>query len=807
MLNLILSAIGYYFGGPIGAMIGSMIANEIDPQRVEGPRLTDLRQHGSEYGRPIPIIFGTVGVQGNVIWQMPLIEVENTDQECGGPEVVTYTYFANFAILFAEGEYNVLKMWAGHNRRPIFDGMLTEGNGVVRIYRGTEDQLPDSLIESDKGIGNVSAHRGYCYVVFEMFPVAKDGNQIPIITAELSRAGTTEVSPPVVAGEFWPFGAFTYGSSVVIFYAGTGSGIIVEALSDEHELVDHFSSEVAITVNNNYTFDESRGVLFWAGIAFGMEFATLNVTTGVSDTHTFSLPVGHDTDPAPVQVNLRYTCMHQDTYIFMPWEGAMTLHGIDPDTLEAVWCYTYATPGVAFQPRRLLAPADAGADWLWMVGYEYIFQLPLDSAGDAVAFALSPLAGNVFSQFHCLVDPVTGYLWVLVNQYGTNNFQMRVYDPVAGLLFDTVTDLTGIASFGPVGLLYTPEIPGTRPARIWAYGNAYIGLDFFMGYNAENGGVDFMETGDYHGLHDITAAAYDPVRDVVMFYREHHFGTGFGSETLPGFTDSIKPVEPFQWVLGGGANASSTPAGSPLDEVVQELCMMGDLSEPQINVLQLADDVVDGYIISKQMEVREAIQGLTPIYYFDGVESAGVAKFVKRGGAPYVTIPEEHLGARIKGTNADVDPLMVGRKMDDELPRLIDVNYMNRNQIYAKANKKAQRQIAPKGTIYNIDIPVVLTDTKAMEVAEVNLHRAWVERRTYKFDLPAHLYAELEPTDVVIVRGLGMRLIKTTMTGHTLECEAVHDDSSTWQPYVLVTETPPPDITIPVATATILELM
>ena len=55
-------------GGAIGFMAGTLLGNLLDPPKIEGPRLNDLKLQTSEYGRPIPILYGTMRMSGNCIW-------------------------------------------------------------------------------------------------------------------------------------------------------------------------------------------------------------------------------------------------------------------------------------------------------------------------------------------------------------------------------------------------------------------------------------------------------------------------------------------------------------------------------------------------------------------------------------------------------------------------------------------------------------------------------------------------------------------------------------------------------------------
>jgi hypothetical protein len=93
----------------------------------------------------------------------------------GGEEAIG----ASFAVALCEGEVQRMgRIWA--------DGQLLDTRGLtLRFYRGTEDQLPDGLIEATQG--EAPAYRGLCYLVVEQLPLAQFGNRIPQLTVELCR--------------------------------------------------------------------------------------------------------------------------------------------------------------------------------------------------------------------------------------------------------------------------------------------------------------------------------------------------------------------------------------------------------------------------------------------------------------------------------------------------------------------------------------------------------------------------------------------------------------------------------------------
>ena len=184
---------GAYWGWTIGVAIGTILFPPEGMDQV-GPRLGDLTTQTSTSGIAIPTIYGTLRAAGNVIWATDILEKTHVEEfGKGGPSgtSITYSYHGTFAVGVCTGEADVIKIWA--NGKLIYDiSSLSATAPVSKLgldftwHRGTEDQLPDSLIESFEGVGQVPAHRGLAYIVFDELPLADYGNGIPRLTFEVT---------------------------------------------------------------------------------------------------------------------------------------------------------------------------------------------------------------------------------------------------------------------------------------------------------------------------------------------------------------------------------------------------------------------------------------------------------------------------------------------------------------------------------------------------------------------------------------------------------------------------------------------
>lgn len=198
MATVVLTVVGTAIGGPIGGMIGGLIGQRVDQaifggtasRTIEGRRLKDLTVQTSAYGEPIPRIYGTLRLPGNVVWSTGLKETRNENTEGGGKgsqkvTTVTYSYSASFAVALSGRKISdVGRIWADGKLLRNRSGVLATG-GSIRIYSGTSFQQADPMIEALEGQNAATALRDLAYVVFEDLELAEYANRIPNLTFEV----------------------------------------------------------------------------------------------------------------------------------------------------------------------------------------------------------------------------------------------------------------------------------------------------------------------------------------------------------------------------------------------------------------------------------------------------------------------------------------------------------------------------------------------------------------------------------------------------------------------------------------------
>lgn len=192
-------------GTQLGFMIGSLIGNAVDPQVIKGPSIGDGQTQTSKEGVPIPRIYGTACVSGNIIALSPNRKsIKKTQQGKGGPVTEEERLHRDFAIgIVGHKVDGLLRIW--EDEKLVYDVRVedsqvkTEENkkyakGFV-FYLGDEEQLPDPTLEAIFGAGNTPAYRGLSYIVFKNMDLTDRRGSIPNYRFEISQGGEFVIYP------------------------------------------------------------------------------------------------------------------------------------------------------------------------------------------------------------------------------------------------------------------------------------------------------------------------------------------------------------------------------------------------------------------------------------------------------------------------------------------------------------------------------------------------------------------------------------------------------------------------------------
>lgn len=177
----------------------------------------------------------------------------------------------------------------------------------------------------------------------------------------------------------------------------------------------------------------------------------------------------------------------------------------------------------------------------------------------------------------------------------------------------------------------------------------------------------------------------------------------------------------------------ATGATLTLRSIVEDVCFrVGFNIANDIDATNLTDAVI-GYVITNRMPARSALAPLAQLYFFDGIESDWKIKFIKRGGASIVDIPEGKLAARKGGGKTQIPRIHGTRQQELELLAQIDISYQDPTFSYQTMTQTAKRVADAVDTIrsQSLSMPVVIDNSEARQRAEVMLYSNWFERNRY----------------------------------------------------------------------------
>src|SRR5581483_6001461 len=189
---------------------------------------------------------------------------------------------------------------------------------------------------------------------------------------------------------------------------------------------------------------------------------------------------------------------------------------------------------------------------------------------------------------------------------------------------------------------------------------------------------------------------------------------------------------------------------------------------------------VPGFVCERPTAAAELLHSLMQGYFFDGVETNGAMKWVPRGMASAMTIPETDLG--LLADKAKVKPEQISQSQD--LPLSVKVLYVDVALDYQQGSQERARSARIKVTKQQdvLSLPIAMLGAQALQIAEAALYLAWLERNSYVFSSAAPKYLQLDPTDVIefVYEGNTFEIRISEMTlgqGFAVSISGVNQDS------------------------------
>jgi hypothetical protein len=774
-------------GAVYGAQLGMGVGGMIDPPKgpnIQGPRLSDLSVQSSTYGAHIPRVYGAIASGGNVFWLEgdKLKEVGKKQKSGGkggggGSSTTTYSYYATFAVGICKGPIaGVRRIWI--SSKLVFDAaaptesvsQITSKSGQAsapnpaHIYLGTEDQQPDPRMQADRGVANVSAHRGLAYIVFYDYPLKDHGNSLlgAQVKVEVWQNSTETDNVQVFDLSVYD----TYPESLVynpllneIWTPDHSPNGLTRLSADTGAFIGHISAPGqcyrAIRYNANskqVICASSSGVYVFD--AWGAQYIT-------------SLPIGG----------------FDDLYLIDPNTGVgyfPLFSGFLNTGPGAIWQATGgANPGATNGTLKKLNAVDGTLIEQYSIGVAPL-RMVLDSVGRIWMYRWGADSGWDAIRLTCF-DPSTGYItasYNLPNSLGSLNNDGMAYDndrnsiwleSGPGIAGTGITEFDiDTGTFGsPITLPYVwSDVDAANPI---AYDSSRKML-WVGGVDGHLMGID-TTTGAVHTIELDPAYNFWNISDVAI-------------------------VNGDIWLANAGVGlvAKISPFGMTLQTVTQgeivsaECLQSSQLSASDIDVTALTQ-IVRGYRVTQTGAIRGALDPLQAAWPFDAVQAGYKLKFIPRGTAPVATIPASDLDAHEDGSSPGAQMTVI-REMDSQLPQRLTLSYVDPAREYDPGEQPAERRNVASINVREIELPIVLTATEGAQVAERLLRLTWLERTEVgPFRIPP-TYLGLEPADVVTIvtdaASYRVRLVSVNyLADGRLECAGKLDAAATYTPAAL----------------------
>ncbi len=188
-----------------------------------------------------------------------------------------------------------------------------------------------------------------------------------------------------------------------------------------------------------------------------------------------------------------------------------------------------------------------------------------------------------------------------------------------------------------------------------------------------------------------------------------------------------------------------------LADIVSSLWKRVGLEDSQLNVVDLEGTFVEGLVIQSRTALTDILDTLSIAFAFDFVDLDGKITAVKRGKDSIVTITEAEMRAHEDGSEPPISALEGSYTNIEELPRQIDVSYIDRAKEYHQNVQPALKQIGFAEEPQTLTLPIVLSANQAQEIGLRVLHTIHLQRAVFGFSLPPK-FSYLSPTDIVTVQ-------------------------------------------------------
>lgn len=243
--------------------------------------------------------------------------------------------------------------------------------------------------------------------------------------------------------------------------------------------------------------------------------------------------------------------------------------------------------------------------------------------------------------------------------------------------------------------------------------------------------------------------------------------TGALNATVAGVGGAITLL-PNMMVVTNGSNGCTVAAISrartiiegtlTLPAAVEILCQRAGLTQYDVSLLP---SIPVNFVRGDTVTARSMLSRLSQAYFFSMVDSGGVLRFVPQGQPSQAVIPLEDLGYDKVSTNAQT-PFTASRISGVDLPRSVRIRYISAALNWERYEQVFALESYESGKEITLDLPLILDDQTAYNIAALACTLPHAERMQYAFTT-SYKWLALEPGDVVTLPFGTCRLLTVKM--------------------------------------------
>jgi hypothetical protein len=669
---------------------------------------------------------------------------------------------------------------------------------TMRIYTGTETQLPDAALEEIVGVGKQPAYRGLVYIVFEDWDLSKYGNRIPNLEVEILGSGEHGFAND---GEvFGHFGAdvnpgqFLTDDLGNVYYINWGQKQIVNIQTLSATTLTN-AQMLSDAVGQGYPGASFFGFIFPLA---GKYFCAIADTTSLGGVHNYSVLLYEiNTNGSVTAIGCKeYPCGTVDLgfmtcglsaitgeifiagadfssqgvnvgvfdtitglmgpYALRAFSANRTRHIVEITGNYGAVPQPYLGYCLAFVGDTLYATLNkAHMDWLAAhssgVGFNSYYKSLQPAHPDGVLISISLLSDRGGTLAYIFNGPVTDYGWPFSDE-GKN---------LAGA--PGQTNSATYDDWSPPGQVQRTD--GTIDGVYFVRGYSDAGAENLVGLKQfQNGMVLGTIAGAPFGVWGST------INQPNAYFAGGAIYMSFSS--------------PARYYARIGA---FIPTLMSLADICADISARVGLVSGDYDFSGLATVFPKGCAVTSRDAARAFIESLQPAFLFDFADIGDKIMGTLRSNDTLVqTIPVEMLAAAPTASQV-VDRISSMRNDDKEIPQDLAISYYDLNHDYQQGSQPARRS---RVTQYSsgrntVTVPVVMVPGEAATAVTRSLFLTWIERTPRKFNLPLQ-YLARTPGDVIAIQRDGenyfVRLTKVTLQPTlVIECESVSEDLGIYQ--------------------------